>query len=604
MHKGASGKANLGSFVWACVLLTSAAMHKSYALVGLLLIACEAGVDDAGGEGGASSNPSSGSGSGFGGEGQSFGGGSGECTNHCTADLKAYVDCDGNVISECPDGLGCAPGGACVEACEAAAANQSTIGCDFYSVTPPVVFGSRGGCFAAMIANTWSTPVAIGLEYDGMILDAAAHTFVPVGQGQSLTYQPLDGGMLAPGQLGVIMLSHYNAGFEPYQVDCPAAPAVVGDTQLDATGIGSSFHITASAPVVAYDVYPWGGATSYATSATLLLPTPSWGTNVVTADAWEAQNGQPFTQIIAAEDNTTVTIAPTRAIVAGGGLPAIAANTAGSFTLQSGQVAQILQGDRLAGSALSADKPISVWGGSSCMNIPTGMEACDAAHQQLLPVPATGSAYVAARYPSRGGDDNAPYTFVGLVDGTTLTYDPPVSGAPTTLDSGQLAIVNASAAFTVSSQDEDHPFYVAAHMTGGGTNPDGLGDPEYVNLVPPTQYLSKYLFVTDPTYAYTTLVLTRTKAQDGQFHPVYLDCVGEVTSFMPVGTAGEAEVARVPVVSGGSAVGSCQNGVHTADSAAPFGLTVWGYDYYASYAYPAGMAVEPINTVVVPPVPR
>src|SRR5690606_8340502 len=140
--------------------------------------------------------------------------------------------------------------------------------------------------------NTWSTPVALDLEYGGMPLDAAAHTFVPVGQGPSLTYQPLAGGVLEPGQLGVIMLSHYDSGgFEPYQVDCPAAPAIVADTQLDTTGVGDAFHITASAPVVAYDVYPWGGATSYATSATLLLPTPSWGTNVVTADAWDAQNG-------------------------------------------------------------------------------------------------------------------------------------------------------------------------------------------------------------------------------------------------------------------------------------------------------------------------
>ena len=35
-----------------------------------------------------------------------------------------------------------------------------------------------------------------------------------------------------------------------------------------------------------------------------------------------------------------------------------------------------------------------------------------------------------------------------------------------------------------------------------------------------------------------------------------------------------------------------------------FGLTIWGYDHYASYAYPAGMSVEAINTVVVPPVPE
>ena len=50
--------------------------------------------------------------------------------------------------------------------------------------------------------------------------------------------------------------------------------------------------------------------------------------------------------------------------------------------------------------------------------------------------------------------------------------------------------------------------------------------------------------------------------------------------------------------------GKCQNGPHTATSKGPVGITVWGLDYYASYAYPAGGSIATINTVVVPPVPR
>jgi hypothetical protein len=38
-------------------------------------------------------------------------------------------------------------------------------------------------------------------------------------------------------------------------------------------------------------------------------------------------------------------------------------------------------------------------------------------------------------------------------------------------------------------------------------------------------------------------------------------------------------------------------------SAAPFGLTVWGFDAEVSYAYPAGASVQPINAVVVSPPP-
>jgi hypothetical protein len=376
-------------------------------------------------------------------------------------------------------------------------------------------------------------------------------------------------------------------------------------TQVDSTGLGQAFRVTTSAPTVAYDVYPWGGSPSFVSSATLLLPTPTWGTNFVTADAWEANAfGYPFTEIVAAEDNTTVTLVPVANVAGGGGLPAIPANTAGTFTLNAGQVAQFLQPERLAGSALQADKPISVWGGSSCMQIPTGTAFCDAAHQQLLPVQSLGNEYVVVRYPPRPGDDNnAPITMIGTVDGTTLSYDPMPSGAPPTLDQGQVAIFYTTSPFTVRSQDQDHPFYVAAHMTGSQTG-SGIGDPEYVNIVPPAQYLNSYLFATDPTYRNTALVFARKKDPNGLFQDVTLDCLGSVTGWTPVDASGNYEVAQLYIVQNGAPVGPCDNGVHTASSTVPFGLTSWGYDVDVSYAYPAGMALEAINTVVVPPIPQ
>lgn len=197
----------------------------------------------------------------------------------------------------------------------------------------------------------------------------------------------------------------------------------------------------------------------------------------------------------------------------------------------------------------------------------------------------------------------APYTMIGMVDGTTLTYDAMPGGAPPTLNRGQMAIFDTDQPFHVISQDVDHPFYMAAHMTGGSFA-SGVGDPEFVNLVPPPQYLAYYLFATDPTYGNTALVFVRQKAPDNSFKDVNLACLGVVTGWTPLGAGGAYEYAQVMIVQGGQGVGGCNNGAHTATSETPFGLTVWGYDQYASYAYPAGMSVEPINTVIVPPIPR
>jgi hypothetical protein len=544
------------------------------------------------------------------------GGGSG-CEVHCSADLHDVVDCDGNLYTTCPADQGCGPGGECVAPCESAKVNGSTIGCDFYSVVPGPEYETRGSCFAALLANTWSSPITITADYGGKPLTVADMTRTPIGSGSAITYDPLLDGQLAPGRVAIVFLSGAPSG-DPYYVGCPAGvtPGVQINPAIDKTGLGDAFHIVTSAPVIAYDIYPYGGAASFVSSATLLVPTPAWGTNYIAADAYEADgnlgfvNGNPFLQIVAAEDGTTVTISPTAAIDGGNGVASTAQGQPQTYAMSKGQVIQFLQTAELSGSPISSDKPISVWGGNACMNIPVGTGACDSGHQQLLPVKALGSEYLGVRYRDRAAFANEapPWTLVGAVDSTVLTYDPgPPPGAPLLINSGQTISFNAGDAFSVTSQDAEHPFYMAGHMTGAlaiPNNPNDNGDPEYVNVVPPEQYLATYLFLTDPTYKTTHLVFTRKRAADGTFKDVSLDCAGTLTDWQPVGTSGKFEYARIDLVTDGAPNGTCNNGVHTAKSAIPFGLTVWGWDTTVSYAYPAGMSVQPINTVVVPTTPK
>jgi hypothetical protein len=575
----------------------------------------------AGGTGGGSpSSPASGPGSGGTGGDQPIitgVGGSSGCDVHCSADLHNVLDCNNNLVKACPADQGCGASGVCVAPCESAKINGSTIGCEFYSVVPGPEYETRGSCFAALLANTWSSPITITADYGGKPLDVSSLARTPMGSGQSINYVPLANGQLAPGDVAILFLSSSPSG-DIYYVGCPGGvtPGLQSDPAVDKTGMGSAFHITTSAPVIAYDIYPYGGAASFVSSATLLIPTPAWGTNYIAADAYEADgnlefvNGDPFIQIVAAEDGTTVTISPTAAIVGGGGVKGTGQGQPQTYTMSKGQVIQFLQTAELAGSPISSDKPISVWGGNACMNIPVGVGACDSGHQQLLPVKALGSEYLGVRYRDRasGANESPPWTLIGAVNGTSLTYDPaPPAGAPLLINSGQALTFNANDAFTVSSQDAQHPFYMAGHMSGAlaiGNNPNDDGDPEYVNVVPPQQYLSQYLFLTDPTYRNTHLVFTRQKAADKTFKDVNLDCLGVVGGWQPVGSAGKFEFARVDLVLDGNPNGACNNGVHTAKSDVPFGLTVWGWDTTVSYAYPAGMSVQPINTVVVPPTPK
>jgi hypothetical protein len=95
-----------------------------------------------------------------------------------------------------------------------------------------------------------------------------------------------------------------------------------------------------------------------------------------------------------------------------------------------------------------------------------------------------------------------------------LTWEPSTPpGAPTTLGVGQVAEFRAPGPFVVRSQDDDHPFYMSAHMTGcQSVSPDPFdcrGDPEFVNMIPSAQFLDSYTFFTDPTYPETNLVVVR-----------------------------------------------------------------------------------------------
>ena len=137
---------------------------------------------------------------------------------------------------------------------------------------------------------------------------------------------------------------------------------------------------------------------------------------------------------------------------------------------------------------------------------------------------------------------------------------------------------------------------------------DCRGDAEFVNMIPPEQYLAKYTFFTDPTYPETNLVLVR-ENKGGGYADVTVDCVGTVTGWTAIDAADTIEYARVDLVTGDfQKVGSCDNGLHQAASTQAFGMVVWGWGSGAttnfttqavSYAYPAGASVKPINTVVL-----
>lgn len=607
----------------------------SIGMLGQAAAGCSAGTTDDGGGSSSTGTKAGQTGSFATGTSTFSSGTAGDCSGNysCSADLHNVL-CDGNVVQTCPADQGCAEGG-CVAACDSAKANKSSVGCDYYDANPDG-FWDIGACFATFVANTWTTPAKLSVEWQGAQVDVSNFARIPVGSGTALTYQPLTNGELQPGQIAILFLAQFNPGAQ-FTPACPAGVVTANggaDAALHGTGIGNAFHITSDVPVVAYDIFPYGGGPSAITSATLLLPTTAWDTNYLAVLPWAAGQGptsQPYVQVIASQDNTQVTISPTTGIVGGPGVAATGPGVPATYNLNRGQVLQFTQDPDLSGSPIQSTQPVVVITGNDCMNVPdSSTSACDAGHQMIPPVKALGHEYVGVHHRNRfpGVEEHPPWRIMGAVAGTTLTYEPaPPAGAPATIGVGQVVSFETSAPFVVKSQDADHPFYMSGHMTGctqvsTDTFGDCRGDPETVNTIPPEEFLDDYVFFTDPTYPETSLVVVRQVATDGTFKDVTLDCLaGPIAGWQNVGDGSKYQFTYVDLVTGNFAPqNGCDNGRHEAKSEVPFGVTVWGwgsgatggdpsllqfpYSQYVSYAYPAGASVQPITTVIVPPVPQ
>ncbi len=505
----------------------------------------------------------------------------GGCDQTCSKDLKSIIDCDGKKVKDCPGDKACLNSFCDADPCEASSKSKSSFGCDYWALKTGLLSQAKGACFAAFIANTWSTEVKIDVEYDGKKLQDG-FAYIPKGQGASITYEPYDSVKgLGVGEVAILFLARNQFG---NVVDCPKPAAIPDEVGVNNTGIGKAFHITTDRPVVAYQILPYGGGASALTSATLLLPTSAWDMNYVAVNAYKNATldleASPLIDILASEDDTKVSILPGVKIIAGPGVAEATPNEKKDYVLQKGEFLQIEQPEELTGSPILSDKPVGLWGGHSCLYIPLDKHDCDSAQQQIPPVKALGNEYVAVRFPGRKGmDESVPWRIVGAVPGTKLTWLPAAPpGVPDEIKLGDVIDFTSPGPFVVKSQGASYPFYLSEYMTGGELF-DSEGDPDWVNVVPPLQYLDRYVLFTDPTYSETNLVVVRTKPKDGKFVDVTLECLaGPLTGWKPVTDAmGDYEYTTVNLVTGDFMnKDGCSNGRHEMSSDQPFGVTVWG----------------------------
>ena len=209
-------------------------------------------------------------------------------------------------------------------------------------------------------------------------------------------------------------------------VAIPAGAAVTTADGIESKGI----HVTAADEVTVYGL----NQLAFSTDAYLGLPTDVLGQeHLVLAygnGGVGAVNGTQF-GVVAPEDDTTVTITPS---VTTGSRPA---GVAYSVVLDAGQTYQLQNSASatadLTGTEVTSDKPVAVFGGHRCANVPITAAACDHLVEQLPPTDAWGESFVTVPLATRLNGDTV--RVLASADGTTVE----INGATVaTLDRGQV----------------------------------------------------------------------------------------------------------------------------------------------------------------------
>lgn len=318
------------------------------------------------------------------------------------------------------------------------------------------------------------------------------------------------------------------------------------------------------------------------TDVAVALPVDALGTEYL------VQTYPPFHRfsafaVVAAHDNTTVTVTPTREMVGGyaAGAPFEIALDRGEGFLGQSAVSRGPEGD-LTGTLVEADRPVHVSNGNGCTLVPTGFVSCDHLFEIAHPVPTWGLEAVAAPVPDRPG--GSVYRVLASEDGTAVWQN----GTPVdTLDRGEFFEAVAPGAQVFRG---DRPISVTQLITSNsyGNTGEPLGDPSMVSVLPAERYLRRYTFAT---------------VGSGLFDQHFLSVLAEdadvaagavILDGAPVPAA---DFTSIPGTGRSYAVVPIAEGVHTTSSERPHGITVGGYADFHSYLYPGGATfADPAGT--------
>ncbi|MDR1264182.1 MAG: hypothetical protein LBK42_01090 [Propionibacteriaceae bacterium] len=332
-----------------------------------------------------------------------------------------------------------------------------------------------------------------------------------------------------------------------------------------------AIHVTAANPVTVYGL----NQIAYTTDAFLAYPVDALDTRYRVVDYGQLNGLVGILDITAAQFSVVASQAGTTQVhiepPAGSGLAAIDVN------LQLGEAFEWQTITTATGALVTADKPVAVFGGSRCANVPPGVAACDHLVEQLAPTSTWGQTFVTFPLATRTGGDT--FRLVADQDDTTITIQKSTPET-VTLAAGQFHEFMADEPMTIQA---DKPIAVAQY-SNGTTWDNVTSDPFMVMIPPQEQGFTTSTFAT-PTTPFP-LNFVNIAAPTADTAQVTLDGAAITDAWTPIPGSAYSAIAQ-----------SLKPGTHTVTAPTTAQTIIYGFGDADSYGYPGGGNLARIATI-------
>jgi hypothetical protein len=532
-------------------------------------------------------------------------------------------------IEVCEAGTVCTPDGCTSPACALAARTRSYLGCAFYAVelpnggerseaTPPYTLG-------VVVANADQDTAAFVTvrRPDGAIANLYAEQVVPLPEGFPAIgrYRPRTIRSAVRDRDGEIVEAGIARG---ERIEVPPGglvtlllPGLRDDILMGTHVEPLAYQIESTQPVAAYQFNPYCCNFSFSNDASLLLPIQALDRvyHFVGAPGWRdrtvdrTEDYPAGIAIVGVETQTDVVVTlPGERLVAGWDGAVLEGDTLRAtigprdvFLVQSKQAPGAGAPD-LTGALIEATARVAVFSTHQGTYYPASLGASDHLEEQISPVSTWGESFMLVPPPRRAqGLDEAVYWKIAAArPGTRVTLSrvfgalgalrPGFPGVPWCGDliDGDAIVFDAVThcefgTLTPVGLVADGPLMVMGIISGQDSTgieiPFGqaAGDPALFQMPPDRQYRSSYTFLAPDTYQadYLTIVADPDTqiVLDGE--PV------DLSGAVPVPQTGRVYLTQ-----------RIRRGQHHIEGDDPFGIIVFAFDDFVSYAYTGGMNLQ------------